>query len=115
VSAVVVVEPVVGVAVVTLTPDATVAVTVAGAPALAVSAIGYPGPAGRDGAAAAAYVHTQSAPSATWVMNHNLGYAPNVELRTTGGVLFDGQVTHVSVNQAVGSFAVPIAGTARFI
>ena len=79
------------------------------------TAVRHVGPAGQDGAAAAAYIHTQSSPSATWTVPHNLGRRPNVELRTVGGVVMLGQVTHVSDNLLTVSFAYAIAGTARMI
>jgi hypothetical protein len=62
-----------------------------------------------------AYLHTQGSSSATWTINHNLGYNPSIQLRTTGGVVFEGQITHTSINQAVVSLASAVAGTARCI
>lgn len=59
------------------------------------------------------YVHTQSSPSATWTVNHNLGYYPSVQIRSTGGVVIGGRVVHTSVNQSVITFNTPLAGTAR--
>lgn len=78
---------------------------------VAVVGLGARGPAGTSGAGG--YTHTQSAASATWTINHNLGRKPAVTLLTTGGVEFEGQVTHTSDNQAVVSLAAAIAGTAR--
>jgi hypothetical protein len=71
---------------------------------------GDPGPIGPS---ASAYTHTQSTPSATWTINHNLGYRPSVELLTVGGVEFDASVVHTSINQTVVEIAMPIAGSAR--
>ncbi len=59
------------------------------------------------------FTHTQGSPSATWTINHNLGRKPIVTLLTTGGVAFEGQITHVSVNQCVVNLAAATAGTAR--
>lgn len=61
------------------------------------------------------YDHLQSSASDTWTINHNLGYRPSVELRTVGGVEFNGDVTHTSDNQVVVSLTSPLAGTARLI
>lgn len=69
------------------------------------------GPSGPPGGAV--YEHTQSSPSQTWIINHNLGAYPSVTLRTVGGVEFEGEVTHTSSNQAVVSLAIAMAGVAR--
>lgn len=61
----------------------------------------------------ASYVHTQSSPSATWTINHNLGFRPAIELYTTGGVEFIGEILHTSLNQAIVYLASALAGTAR--
>lgn len=111
----VVIVPAQGTATIELAPAAALAVGISVPVAVEVQAIGYPGPAGRDGAAAGAYVHVQSSPSATWTMNHNLGYNPSVTLLSVGGVEFEGTVTHTSVNQTVAVFNIPVAGSARFI
>jgi hypothetical protein len=71
---------------------------------------GDPGPIGPS---ASAYVFTQNTPSDTWIINHNLGYKPAVELLTVGGVEFDASVTHTSINQTIVNIAMPIAGSAR--
>jgi hypothetical protein len=60
------------------------------------------------------YVHAQGAAATTWTVNHNLGFNPSVSLRTTGGVEFDAQVVHTSVNQTVITLKTALAGTARF-
>lgn len=71
---------------------------------------GEPGPPGPGGGA---YEHTQSTPSTEWVINHNLGYKPNVQTFTVGGQVFRGSVTHISNNQLVIGTVIPVAGTAR--
>jgi len=73
------------------------------------------GPQGPQGTAGVSFTHTQSTPSSTWTINHNLGYRPVVELLTTGGERFDADVTHVSVNQTVVTLNFPLAGSARFV
>lgn len=67
------------------------------------------------GGGAVAYTHTQGSASATWTINHNLGYNPIVTLISVGGLEFDGQVQHTSVNQTVCTFLTAVAGTARLI
>jgi hypothetical protein len=32
------------------------------------------------------YTHTQAVASAVWTINHNLGFSPNVQARTVGGL-----------------------------
>jgi hypothetical protein len=61
-----------------------------------------------------AYTHTQAAPATEWVINHNLGYNPLIEVFTSGGarVKFI-DITHFSVNQARVNSISPFAGTAR--
>ncbi len=63
--------------------------------------------------AAATYAHTQAVASNTWTINHNMGLNPSVELRTSGGVEFNADVTHTSVNQTVVNLVSAITGTAR--
>lgn len=73
------------------------------------------GPQGPAGANAAAYVHQQLAASASWTINHNLGYKPSVELLNTGSQEIEGDVVHTSVNQTVVTFSGAVAGQARLI
>lgn len=71
----------------------------------------FPGAAG----GLVAYTHTQGSASATWTINHNLGYNPLVTLLSAGGLEFEGTVTHTSVNQTVCSFNSAVAGSARLL
>lgn len=72
-------------------------------------AVGALGPAGPVGG----YTHTQASPDIVWTINHNLGVKPVISLYTTGGVEFEGQITHINDNQAVVNLAASIAGSAR--
>ncbi|WP_018407936.1 hypothetical protein [Methylocystis rosea] len=67
---------------------------------------GPPGPIG-------GYTHVQLSASAAWTINHNLGVKPTISLYSVGGVEFEGQITHVTDNQAVINLATSIAGFAR--
>ena len=49
----------------------------------------------------------------TWIINHNLGYEPNVQIYTTGGVMVVGEVVQTSLNQTVINLTVAMAGRAR--
>lgn len=60
-----------------------------------------------------AYLHTQTVPAAVWTINHNLGTRPAVAILDAGGNEIEADVTHLSMNQLVIRFAIPIAGVAR--
>ncbi len=66
------------------------------------------GPAG-----APAYVHNQSTQAGTWVINHNLGYKPAVEVYDSGSSEMIAEVAHPTVNQAVVTVNPATAGFAR--
>lgn len=74
---------------------------------------GDTGATGPVGPASAFYVHTQSSPSTTWTINHNLGFKPAVELLDSGSQEIDGEVSHPSVNQTVVTLNPASAGVAR--
>lgn len=71
------------------------------------------GRTGPQGPASAFHEHVQSAASAAWTINHNLGFRPTVSAIDEGSQQIEGSVIHTSVNQLVLSFATPIAGRAR--
>lgn len=73
---------------------------------------GPPGSSG-GGGGGAAYTFTQSTPSTTWTINHNLGFRPSVELLDAGSQEIDGQIAHPSVNQTVVTLNPATAGVAR--
>lgn len=73
-----------------------------------VVAQGPQGPAGSG-----AYVHSQSSPSTTWTINHNMGIRPAVELLDSGGQEIDGEISHTNVNQTVVRLNPASAGIAR--
>ena len=73
------------------------------------------GPQGPAGAAAQGYIHTQSSTSATWTINHNLGYYPIVEIFDSGRQEIDADVSHPSANQTIIMFTASITGFARLI
>lgn len=73
------------------------------------------GTQGPPGASGAGFVFTQASPATEWVINHNLGFRPSVEIIDTGGNEVDAQVLHVSVNQARVYFNTATAGEARCV
>lgn len=91
-------------------PGLNQSVTVSRPQALSVVYVGTQGPAG---ASSASYTHTQTSAQSVWVINHNLGFSPAVQLRSLGHVTIGGDVAHPSVNQAVATFEQPFAGYAR--
>ena len=71
------------------------------------------GTQGVAGATSTSYEHTQASAAATWTINHNLGFRPNVQLRSVGHVLIGADVQHPSTTQAVANLESPFAGYAR--
>ena len=71
------------------------------------------GPQGLPGLSGSVYEHIQVLASSSWVVNHNLGFRPNVALLTSGGVTFLGEINHSSVNQFTVSINTAISGIAR--
>ena len=83
--------------------------------AVAVVYAGPPGPAGPTGATGGSfsYVHVQVEESASWVINHNLGYHPNWNAEDTEGEDLWPAGKHHSINQLELQFNTPRAGTAH--
>lgn len=75
--------------------------------------VGPPGPEGPPGGGG--FNFTQPVPSATWIINHNLGFRPDTTLYTVGNVKFEARVTNPTVNQTIVEMTTPLAGTARLI
>jgi len=61
--------------------------------------------------AAPPYSYTQVSPSSLWIVNHNLGYRPVIEILSDGGLVVEAGVAHISVNQTQISFNTPQTGT----
>lgn len=61
---------------------------------------------------AGAYTYTQSSPSTTWTINHNLGFRPAVTVVDSGGTTVVGDVTYVSENSLSISFSSSFGGVA---
>lgn len=59
------------------------------------------------------YLHTQSSPSASWTVAHNLGFRPTVAVYTTGGVEVICDIVHLSPDVLVVGAAAPFSGSAR--
>jgi hypothetical protein len=58
------------------------------------------------------YVHTQSDPSSSWSINHNLNKYPAVTIVDTAGTEVEGNVSHTGPNGLTITFAAPFSGKA---
>lgn len=58
------------------------------------------------------YTHTQGVASDTWVIAHNLGYNPNIQIFDSGENLVEGSVTHTDANNITVTFSIAISGVA---
>jgi hypothetical protein len=62
--------------------------------------IGVAGPQGAQGIPGEvlfsdlSYVHTQSVPSETWTINHNLGFIPNITVVDSAGSVVEGSYNY---------------------
>lgn len=61
------------------------------------------------------YIHNQLTPSATWVVEHNLGRKPIVSVIDADGLLMVAEVTHISNDVLHLVFNADKAGTARCV
>lgn len=83
----------------------------------AVSVIysGPPGPPGPPGASGApvSFVHNQVSASSSWLIDHDLGFYPNVSVQDDLGKDIECGIVHHSLIQIELQFLVPKAGVAR--
>lgn len=70
---------------------------------------------GIQGPSGSGYIFTQSSPASIWIINHNLGFRPNVELYDSGSNEILAGVQHPSVNQTIVSVNPATAGFARLV
>lgn len=85
-----------------------------------VGEIGPPGPVGPRGLVGPVgppgggfYRHIQSAPVATWVIDHQLGYRPAVSIEDSAGTVIEGDVTYPDEFTVVVSFSAVTGGYAN--
>ena len=60
-----------------------------------------------------AYTHIQTSELTQWVINHNLGRYPSVELLTIGLVKFNADIVNTSTNQVIVNLSIPMSGIAQ--
>jgi hypothetical protein len=80
--------------------------------------VAAPGPQGAPGTFTVgdvAYTHTQAVASATWTINHNLGFNPTAVVLDSAGTQCEGAFAYPTVNQMVITFTAAFAGTAYVI
>jgi len=77
-----------------------------------------PGPQGAPGGFSpgdVSYTHTQAVASATWTINHNLGFNPTAVVLDSAGTQCEGTFSYPTVNQMVITFTAAFSGTAYVI
>lgn len=63
-------------------------------------------------ASLASYAHAQNVASASWTVNHNLGFHPNVTVVDSSGSQVMGDIKHISANQLTINFNAGFSGSA---
>jgi hypothetical protein len=58
------------------------------------------------------FEHTQGSASDAWVINHNLGFKPNVTVVDSAGTLYEGEITYTNTNSLTVSFSASFSGKA---
>jgi hypothetical protein len=59
-----------------------------------------------------AYHHTQSVASATWVINHYLGWYPNLTVQDSSGSVVEGEIAYNNSNTLTVTFTGAFSGDA---
>jgi hypothetical protein len=60
----------------------------------------------------ATYVHSQGVPSTVWVIDHDLGFYPNVSVVDSAGEQVEGEVDYISGTRVQVTFTAAFSGTA---
>lgn len=60
------------------------------------------------------YTHTQSSPSSTWTITHNMNKYPSVTIVDSAGTTVDGSVDYISLNAVTINFCGAFSGKAYF-
>ncbi len=85
-----------------------VRVTPPGSPAVTVNQISVD----RVNQPTVAYHHVQGTASNTWVINHYLGWYPNVTVQDSSGSIVEGEITYTSSNSLTVTFTGSFRGDA---
>jgi hypothetical protein len=81
-------------------------------PVGATGAPGATGAMGLPGLAGGVVVFTQSTPSASWTINHNLGFIPEVVVLDSANDMVEGDIDYVNNDTLILTFSAAFAGTA---
>ena len=84
-------------------------------PIIQVTAPGPQGPSGAFSPSDIAYTHTQAVSSATWTINHNLGFNPVAVVLDSGGTQCEGAVSYPTTSQMVITFTGAFTGVAYIV
>lgn len=93
--------------------DVIVSATIADPSRTGTVSLGTKGDKGDPGAAGSGYDFVQASPASEWIINHNLGFNPNVQVFSVGGLMMLADVQHFSLNQTRVYHVTPTAGKAR--
>lgn len=74
--------------------------------------IGPPGPQGPPGTGDKNYLHVQNLASDTWLIFHNLGKFPAIQVVDSAGTIVQGEISHIDTNTSMVVFSVIFGGTA---
>ena len=58
------------------------------------------------------YIHTQGVSSSTWVINHNLGFNPNLTVQDSAGTIYEGEITYTNLVSLTVTFSSAFSGKA---
>jgi hypothetical protein len=58
------------------------------------------------------YDHIQGVASNSWVINHNLGFKPNVTVVDSAGTIYEGEIAYTNTNSLTVSFSAAFSGRA---
>jgi hypothetical protein len=72
------------------------------------------GSSGGSSGGAGGFTHYQPLAATEWIVNHNLGFRPSVEIMDSASQEIEGDVSHPSVNQTIITLNPATAGLARF-
>ena len=58
------------------------------------------------------YIHTQGVASDTWIINHNLGFYPNLTVQDSAGTIYEGEITYTDSVSLTVTFSSAFSGKA---
>ena len=58
------------------------------------------------------HIHTQGVASDTWVINHNLGFHPNLTVQDSAGNIYEGEITFTNLDSTTVTFSSAFSGKA---